>query len=111
MSKLFVLVVMTALAIASGCGVDARSPAADDPTQHEFTRDLAGGAVPANASVLEEFTPLQSFDHTMPSAELNAAEAEDQVCAGACDSDICVCVGDFDCCVVGCILCWEILEI
>ena len=111
MRKLFVFVVMSTLAIASGCGVDTRpQTTADDPTlQHEFTRDTAGRAVPANASVLEDFNPRQSFDHTIPSKEPSVT-AEGFSCAGVCDAEICVCIGDLDCCIIGCVLCWEILE-
>jgi hypothetical protein len=28
-------------------------------------------------------------------------------CFGACDCDECVCYGSFECCVAGCIACWD----
>lgn len=102
---------VTCLLAAAGCGVSPSEPSDQDvqPLQHEFTRDATGRAVSANASVLEDFQPAHAFDHSIPS-EPSLTDSASQSCSGACDADTCVCVGDLDCCIVGCVLCWEVVD-
>ena len=106
MRKLFAVVVMTVLA-AAGCGVSPEPSAPD--AQHEFTRDTTGQAVAANASVLADFQPAHAFDHSIPS-EPAATDSASLSCSGVCDANTCVCFGDLDCCIVGCVLCWEVID-
>jgi hypothetical protein len=107
MRKLVGVVVLSLLAVA-GCGVSPSQPS-DPDAQHEFTRDTAGRAVPASASVLADFQPAHGFDHSIPS-EPAVTDSESLSCSGACDANTCVCFGDLDCCIVGCVLCWEVID-
>lgn len=112
MRKLLSLVVMSGtLALAgSGCAV---SPG-DDPaaqTSYGFVRDSAGQPKRTDATLLEDFTPAQAFDRSVPSGhDPSATEVDPQSvsCSGVCDANVCVCSGDLDCCIIGCILCWEL---
>ena len=45
---------------------------------------------------------VQSFDHQ----PFDAAES----CSGACNDTTCVCSGSFECCSLGCRLCWAVLD-
>ncbi|HEX7836906.1 MAG TPA: hypothetical protein VF469_05555 [Kofleriaceae bacterium] len=109
MRKFFSAVVMTGVLslVASGC---ALSTSEDASSQHQFTRDSSGKVVQTNASSLDNFTPTQSFERSLSSKGEQAAtptEIDPQVdsCGGACTRDVCVCVGDLDCCIIGCTIC------
>lgn len=52
----------------------------------------------------EDKGPLQSFDHELQSLFQEAAES----CSGACNCSECVCSGSFECCLGGCVICWDV---
>lgn len=113
MRKFFVFAVMSGVLglVAPGCALST----SEEPqtSQYGFTRDSTGQARQTDPASLDNFTPAQSFDHTLASkSELAATEVDPQAlaCAGACDANTCVCIGDFDCCLAGCILCWEVVN-
>lgn len=116
MRKFFGFIVMSGVLslVASGCalsGGDETTPG-EQAAQYGFTRDSAGEAVQTDRSSLGDFSPAQTFDHTLPSktqqvgAEIDPQEVS---CAGACNANVCVCSGDLDCCIIGCSLCWQIV--
>lgn len=102
MRKSLVFVVMSSLIAMVGCAAD--TPSTTDDT-HGFTRGADGQAVEANVSELAQ--PTQAFDHDMPRATVEA-EAAAVSCSGVCNANVCVCSGDFNCCVVGCVICFEV---
>jgi len=100
MRNSLVFVVMSSLIAMTGCAADAPSTADDT---HGFTRGADGEAVQANVSELAEAT--QAFDHEMPRDSV-AAESDAVSCSGACNANVCVCSGDFNCCAIGCGICF-----
>jgi hypothetical protein len=117
MRKLFVFVIMSGVIgfVVPGCSLGSSEETTPEAqtSQLGFTRDSTGQAVPADTASLSHFTPAQGFDHTITNkSELATSEIDPQdvVCYGACDSNTCVCTGDFDCCVAGCLQCWAIVN-
>lgn len=117
MRKFFSAVIMSGVLsiVASGCalsGSDESTPGTQ-ASQYGFTRDSTGQAVRTDLGSLDHFTPAQSFDHTLASKSQQATtdiDPQDVSCSGACDANICVCSGDLDCCIVGCSICWAIVQ-
>ena len=113
MRKFFVFVVMSGVLgfVAPGCALST----GDEPqgSQYGFTRDSTGQARQTDPASLGNFTPAQSFDHSIASkSESAATEVDGQAvaCFGVCDANTCVCSGDFDCCLAGCIACWAVVD-
>lgn len=102
MRKVLGLIVMCcALAgLSVGCASGA------DEAEHNFTRDSSGGAIPVDSALVDESSFSESFDR----AEQNVVAADSASCSGACNATTCVCSGDLDCCIAGCIACWEVVN-
>jgi hypothetical protein len=111
MRKWFVFVVMSGVlgSVVSGCAVDTTEDS--QTSQYGFTRDSTGQVKQTDTASLGDFTPAQSFEHSLASEPAaTAIDPRSVACSGACDADVCVCTGDLDCCIIGCTLCWELVD-
>lgn len=103
MRNLLVVVMSCILGFfAVGCG------ASPEETEHGFTRDDSGGAIPVDSSSLDGVSYAESFEHSESGKDQIADAAAS--CSGACNANTCVCSGDFECCLIGCIICWEVVD-
>jgi hypothetical protein len=109
MRNLLAVLVLSGLALA-GCAADpVGDPGAEAQTSdYGFTKDLAGKPIATDVESVGPFSPQNSFDRT--AEQIVADEAAAASCSGACNANVCVCSGDFDCCIIGCVICWEVLE-
>jgi len=110
MRHLLAMLVISGVVLASGCATAPEDPGSEaQPADFGFTKDSAGQAVRADVSSLSDFAPKSSFDRTTEQIVTDEDEAAGS-CSGACNANVCVCSGDFDCCVIGCVICWEVLQ-
>lgn len=110
MRKTSVMAVFAAAMMALvGCGgIEAE--------EHEFTR--SPDEVSAAALASQEMRSFVSDGQTAQvEGQLSASAATGEVmteaaasCSGACNGTTCICTGDLDCCLVGCTICWAVVD-
>lgn len=108
MRNVFNLVIMSSVLsfVVSGCAVSPGEKSTPE-TQYGFTQDSTGQLVQTDVDSLGNFSPTQTFDHSLASEGEQAVLGGEPVpaCFGSCNATSCSCFGDFDCCVVGCSIC------
>lgn len=111
MRTLFSLVFVSGVVLASGCATDPVDPGSQSSSEEDygFLKDTSGRAVHTDLSSLRKFTPENGFDRG-PAQSATAEDAAAGSCSGVCNANVCVCSGDLDCCIVGCVVCWEVLQ-
>lgn len=100
MRKVLIVAMSCALALLS-----VNCASGPDESAHNFTRDSSGAAIPVDSSFVDD-----DFSESFERGEQNLISADSVSCSGACNATTCVCSGDLDCCIAGCVACWEVVN-